>query len=98
MDQKISVDLAEIGREAVQDVAGVGMVERVEVETGHDSLDRPALFFSFLIDRDRDRQRAGLVRIRMVQKLRDELIARGYDHYPIIQVLSRADWEKRAGA
>ena len=86
--------LKEIGREAARLVAGLGTVEEVAVTVGLDSTDRPAYFFSFLIDRDRDRQRAGLTRTRLAQKLRDELIARNDAHYSFVRILSRADWGK----
>lgn len=98
MSEIAEADLVEIGHRAAQLVAGLGAVERVTVTTGQDSTDQPAYFFSFLIDRDRDRQGAGLGHIRLVQKLRDELMARDDGHYPIVQILNRADWEKREGA
>lgn len=89
-------NLEEIGREAARGV-GAGKVERVEVVTGPDSSDRPAYFFSFLIEPDRDRQRAALIRTRLAQKIRDELVTRGDDRYPFIRVLGREDWGKRQG-
>lgn len=98
MGQTSDAILAEIGLEAAQHVAGADTVERVEVVAGYDSAERPAYFFSFLIDDGGDRQRTGLIHIRLGQKLRDELIARGDEHYPIVRILSRDDWEKRTGA
>ena len=98
MIQITETELVEIGRTAAGRVAGLGTVDRVTVMTGQDSTDRPAYFFSFLIDKDRDPRRVGLARIRLVQELRDALIARDDEHYPIVEVLNRADWEKREGA
>ncbi len=91
-------ELAEIGRAAAAHVAGLGTVDRVRVVTGQDSTDHPVYFFSFLIDQDRDPQRVGLTRVRLVQKLRDALIARDDGHYPIVEILNRADWEQRESA
>ncbi len=91
-------ELAALGREAAAQVPGLGTVDRVKVRYGQDSTDLPAYFFTFLIERDRDRQQGGLPRARLVQKLRDELIARDDDHYPIVTVLNQADWETVEGA
>ena len=94
----MTVDLEKLGREAAQQVAGKGAVEDVEVVAGEDLSERPVYYFSFLIDQARARQRAGLVLTRLVQKLRDELIARGDGHYPVIRILSRTDWDRRKDA
>jgi len=91
-------DLEKLGLDAARQVAGADAVEQVEVVSGEDASDRPVYYFSFLIDEGRSRQRAGLVRTRLVQKLRDELITRGDGHFPVITILSRIDWDKRAGA
>ncbi len=98
MSEIADMDLVEIGRKAAQLVAGLGTVERVKVTTRQDSTDRPAYFFSFLIDRDRDRQQAGVARIRLAQRLRDELLARDDDRYPYVEVLNREEWESRERA
>jgi hypothetical protein len=99
MDKNVADDeLEKLGRVAAETVAGASSVQEVEVARGEDSLDRPVYYFTFLIELDRDRQRAGLVRTRIVQKLRDELVARGDGHYPIIRMLNRTDWDKRASA
>lgn len=79
-------------------MAGTGKVEKVSVWFGQDSADQPAVYFSFLIDEGQDRQRVGLVRTRLIQELRDDLLARGFEQYPIVQILNRADWERRFGA
>ncbi len=98
MGETAETELLAIGREAARQVVGEDAGEHVEVRDGLDSTDQLAYYFTFLVDRDRERQRAGLVRTRLVQKLRDALMARGDDHYPVVQILDRADWEKRAGA
>ena len=97
MNQMSTVDLPLLGREVAQRVAGVGEVEEVWVSLGQDSTDQPAVYFSFLIDQGQDRQQAGLIRTRLLRGLRDELLARGYEHYPFVQILDRADWERRFG-
>jgi hypothetical protein len=43
-------------------------------------------------------QRAGLRRTRLIQKLRDRLVASNDGHYPVITILDRTDWDKRARA
>jgi len=91
-------DLEKLGREAAEYVAGAGVVEQVEVTRGEDASDRPVYFFAFLIDQGRARQRAGLLRTRLVQKLRDDLVSREDGHFPVIQILSKEDWAKRANA
>jgi hypothetical protein len=98
MDGFARSELEELGQAAAEDVAGPGAVERVEVTRGEDASERPVYYFSFLIDQDRARQRAGLVRTRLIQKLRDDLVARGDGHYPVIQILNKADWAARANA
>jgi hypothetical protein len=87
-------ELEKLGLEAAERVAGA--VEEVEVEAGEDDLGRPAYFFSFLVDQASARQRAGLVRIRLMQSLRDALAARGDGCHPVIRILDRADWERRS--
>jgi hypothetical protein len=98
MSQSTTAELEKLGRDAAQQVAGDDAVAQVEVVPGEDSDERPVYYFSFLIDQDRARQRPGLVWIRLVQRLQDELVARGDGHYPVIRILDRTDWDKRAGA
>ncbi|MBD0273524.1 MAG: hypothetical protein ICV73_16545 [Acetobacteraceae bacterium] len=98
VSQTSNADLPQLGREAAERVPGLGKVEKVSVWFGQDSADEPAVYFSFLIDQGQDRQQAGLIRTRLIQELRDELLARGQERYPIEQVLDRADWERQFGA
>ena len=94
-DEKVLMDL---GQKAADAVAGTGVVKPVEVTIGQDSTDQDAYYFSFLIDWDRMRLEAGMVRIRLAQMLRDQLIASNDSHYPFVQVFSRTDWEQRRSA
>ena len=92
------LNLEQLGRVAAQQVAGADAVENVEVSSGEDWSGRPIYQFAFLIDQARARQRAGVIRIRLIQALLDALIARGDEHLPSVQILSRADWDRRNGA
>ncbi len=98
MDETNARELEAMGRDAAEAVAGAGSIANVKVARGEDSFDRPIYYFTYLIEQDRVRQRLGLVRTRIVQKLRDALIARQDPHYPMIRMLNRADWDKGAGA
>jgi hypothetical protein len=90
--------LEALGRAAAEQVAGDEAVAEVEVERGEDGSERPVVYFSFLIEQDRTQQRAGLIRTRLVQKLRDDMVAGGYGELPVVRVLSREDWNKRSNA
>jgi hypothetical protein len=96
MSESTTADLEQLGRDAAVQLAGADAIEAVEVVPGYDG-ERPVYYFRFLIDAGRSRQRIGLLHIRLGQRLLDELIARSDDHYPEIRLLSRADWDKRAG-
>ena len=98
MSESTVSELERLGFDAAQEVAGTDAVKQVEVASGVDLFERPAYFFSFLIDQGLAQHRAGLVRIRLMQKLLDELTARDDDHLPIIQILNQEDWEKRSVA
>jgi hypothetical protein len=98
MNGKIGSELEKLGRAAAEQVAGHDAVEQVEVEHGEDAYERPVYHFDFLINQPRARQRAGLIRTRLVQKLRDDLVERGDGHLPVIQIFSREDWNKRKNA
>jgi hypothetical protein len=94
----VGAELERLGLEAARLVAGEDAVEQVEVVSGEDSSDRPVYYFSFLIDEQRTQQRPGLVRIRLLQRLLDELSARGDEHRPMVKMLNRTDWEHRQRA
>jgi hypothetical protein len=81
MSQGAAATLEQIGRAAARDIAGETAVREVEVVPGED-FERPVYYISFLIDQDKARQRAGLLHSRLVQRLRDELIARDDGHFP----------------
>lgn len=88
-------ELEVLALDVANGVAGHGAVDQVEVVQGEDSLDRPAYFFTFLLDERQSRMRVGLIRTRLIQRLRAELFARGDEHFPVIRLLDHADWEKR---
>ena len=98
MNQDTATDLETLGRAAAQQIAGEDAVEQVEVVAGTDYTDRPVYYFSFLIDQGRARERAGLVFTRLIQKLRDDLVARGDEHLPVVRILDRTDWPRRGRA
>jgi hypothetical protein len=98
MAQLADSELTELGRDAARQLVGADKVEAVEVEAGLDSSDEPAYHFWFRWDPDPDWRLMGLMRLRLGQKLRDELMARGDPSYPFIHILTRQDWDKRAGA
>jgi hypothetical protein len=95
MDQHVDLDLEQIGRDAAAAVAGAENVEAVEAREGEDWTDKPAYYFSFLIEEDRDNLRPGLLQMRIARKLRDDLTGLGDYRYPFIQIMNRRDWEKR---
>lgn len=98
MDEGARTALLKLGRDAAEDIAGKDAVEDIAVVPGADYEYRPIYRFSFLLDQSRIVQRIGLVRLRLTQRLHDELIAMGDEHYPRIEILDRADWSKRAVA
>ena len=85
-----------LGKRAAAAVAGVGVVQQVRVEFDEDADARPVYRFSFLIDPNRLQTRAGLLRTRLIQKLRDELVSRQDGHLPVIKILNQADWDQEA--
>lgn len=90
-------DLEQLGLQSARLVAGEDAVEEVEVVEGYE-FDRPVYHFDVLIDADRSILRLGLVHARLMQKLRDGLIARDDEHFPVIRLLDCTDWDKRTGA
>ncbi len=98
MIESIAVDVETLGRDAAQHVADLGFVELITVVAEEDWLDRPIYRFDYLIDRGIDWKRAGLIRTRLAQKLRDELTALGDVHHPSIQIVSQADLSNRISA
>ena len=91
-------DLEKLGLDAARQVAGESAIEDVSVEPGTDAVGQPAYTFSFLIDEQRMRVRLGLFLIKVFQELCDKLEARGDNHFPQIQLMSKTDWDKRARA
>jgi hypothetical protein len=98
MAQLADSELTELGGEVARQMLGVDKVKQVEVVARPDSTDEPACYFWYQVDQDPASQSAALARIRLAQRLRDELLARGDATYPYIRVLSTQDWAKRTGA
>ena len=98
MDVAGELDLSELGRLAAARVYGPERVKNIKVKTGEDFTGRPTHFFSFLIDQDRGDTNVGMLRIRLDQEVRDELMAHNDDHYPSIRMFDQADWNKVEGA
>ena len=90
--------IEELGKRAAAAVVGDGVFPQVRVESDEDDDFRPIYRFSFLIDRQHSSMRPGLIRIRLIQKLRDELVSRRDDHLPVIRILNQADWDQEARA
>jgi hypothetical protein len=98
MTQETLASLEQLGLEAARELAGAESVEQVEVLPTVDYIGRPAYHFAFLIEPSRAQQSLGLIRLRLDQKLHDELDARGDEHRVILQMLDSRDWPKRANA
>lgn len=92
------INLSELGRIAAARVCGSERVKDIKVKSGEDFTGRPTHSFSFLIDQDRNGTDVGMLRIRLSQELRDELMAHNDEHYPSTRVLDRVDWNKVEGA
>jgi len=90
--------LKEIGFKAAQEIVGDGRAEAIEVTPGVDHTGKPAYYFAFLIEQDRDPSLAALKRTRLAQNIRDQLVQSGDEGYPFVRVLGHRDWGKRLSA
>lgn len=90
--------IRELGLEAAREIAGPNAVDDVQVVEELDAEGSPAYRFDFLIDPAYIQLRPGLVRIRLGQRLRRDLTARGDAHRPLLRMLDRADWSRRLDA
>jgi hypothetical protein len=92
--------LEELALDVARNVLGddARAVKNVKVESAEDSSDKPIYVFTFLIDQHLVKQRAGLLRIRIGQQLRDALIAQNDAHYPMLRILDQTDWDRHASA
>lgn len=97
-NQETAANLERLGLQTARELGGDDSVEQVEVLSTVDIDQRPAYHFALLVDLSRFKQRPGLVRIRLGQKLTGELRARGDDHEVILQMVDKADWHRRANA
>jgi hypothetical protein len=95
MSQLDEKALVALGRETADKFVGPEGATAVEVYVGQDSVDQEAYFFSFLIDWNNKYQSLGELHIQLAQSLRDQLIARHDEHYPVVEIISPTDWRKR---
>ena len=99
MLMRVAPEIEELARRAATEVAGAAGVEGVEVEEDDDYEGGGAIYrFTFLINKDEAKLPIGMLRLRLLGKLRDDLLARDDQHYPRIKLLDRADWERTRGA
>ena len=92
--------LLEGGRSAAASVPELGRIDDVEVSGVFDSSNEFTYLFSFLLDRegDEDNLSVGRAYIHLSQALRDGLMDRGDDRFPLIRLFTKKDWAKRKGA
>jgi len=99
MLMRVAPEIEECARRAATEVAGPAGVEGVEVEEGADYDDGNAIYrFTFLISGKQAALPMGMLRLRLLGKLRDDLLARDDQNYPRITLLDRADWERTRSA
>ena len=91
-------DLAGVGREVAEAVAGAEAVKAVEAKVGLDYEGDTVYRFAFLIEPKPDGLEGALLRGRVSMAVRDALMERNDDHYPFVRLISRADWDARKGA
>ncbi len=87
--------LKELGAEAAREIAGADAFGDVDISTALDALDRPAYVFRYLLDPGRAKLPLGLLYIRLVGKLADELDERGEECRAMIEMHDQAGWLKR---
>lgn len=90
-------NLKDLARDIAKDIAGEDAVRQVDIVPGERS-ERPVYVFSYLFDKDQSRLRPGLVLIRLLQRLGEELSNRGDEHRPVIRLLDQVDWDKHRSA
>ena len=73
-----------IGRRAASEVAA-GAAEVIEVDAGPDAMGDPAYYLSYRLDRKHDDEVELFLRI--AHRVRDMLVARGDDTYPLIELV-----------
>jgi len=99
MDYNPPSEIVQLGIEAAKELLGDDAQVRLTVETGVDSTDEPAYWFSFQIRKGKVFEfPPGLFRIRLIQGLIDKLSARGDTHYPLIERLVVTDWAQAPDA
>ena len=85
--------LTELGREAAQLAGGPDVIDAVEVSASENRAGEPIYHFWYHWTQEPDRQRIGLLRLKLGRALRDRLVARGDFGNPLIHILSGQDWE-----
>lgn len=70
----------------------------VEVRHVENAEGDPTYKFRFVMDQARVGEGSGRLRVRLGQKLRDELLAKGDEHHPMLELLSRDDWDRLRSA
>lgn len=71
------------------------LVQDAEVMETTGSDGEPALVLRLLIDHNRQDEAWTILRLRLTQRIRDELIRTGDNRYPFVMVLSKGEWAKR---
>lgn len=93
MEHLSNDQLEALGLAAARAVVGDG-VKQVVVRYGEDAMWRSIKVFRVLIEHYRDGQDIGMARIRLIQRLKDDLLAIGDDQHPAVQMLDPADWNR----
>jgi hypothetical protein len=94
MSAIVELDLEKLALDAAEYVAGAGVAEQVDVESSVDWWYRPTYVFTYLINLDRTQMNSGLLLIRLLEKLHEDLIEKGDEHRPSVHLLDKADWAK----
>lgn len=100
MNEMSNQALLEVGRSAAASVPELGKISDVEVSGIIDSSNEFTYLFSFLLDRQKDggNLSVGRAYIHLSQALRDGLMDRGDDRFPLIRLFTKEDWAKRKRA
>ncbi len=92
--------LLDVGRSAAASVPELGKISDVEVSGIIDSSNEFTYLFSFLLDRQKNEgdRSVGKAYIHLSQALRDGLMDRGDDRFPLIRLFTKENWAKRKRA
>ena len=97
MNEMSDQALLEVGRSAAASVPELGEIGDIEVSGIIDSSNEFTYLFSFVLDRQEDdgNLSVGRAYIHLSQALRDGLMDRGDDRFPLIRLFTKEDWAKR---